>query len=111
MNCDVRNSRPRPDSEWFNPAGQSVSTQLLYRLPGIMRDQSGVYTCVVTESGVSANSSVDVTVQCECVFAEERLVVVKFMHSKITIHSKSVTMTILCGSVCVAANNQRRRWN
>ena len=70
MNCDTTNSRPRPSAQWFNPAGQLVSTERAFAIPVVLRNQSGVYTCVAVQlaTGLNMSSTVDVIVQCECVF-------------------------------------------
>ena len=70
MNCDTTNSRPRPSVQWFNPAGQLVSTERMLIVLVILRNQTGVYTCVANQpnSELNMSSTVDVIVQCECVF-------------------------------------------
>ena len=69
LNCDTTNSRPRPNPRWFNPAGQLFSTEREFTIV-VLRNQTGVYTCVAIQlaTGLTMNSTVDVIVQCECVF-------------------------------------------
>jgi hypothetical protein len=65
LNCDTTNSRPRPSVQWFNPAGQLVSTERMLIVLVILRNQTGVYTCVANQpnTGLNMSSTVDVIVQ------------------------------------------------
>ena len=69
MDCDVTNTIPLPNVQWFNPAGQIVAVVRLLMIENIQRSQSGTYTCLALQSstGINMTSIVDVTVQCKCV--------------------------------------------
>ena len=67
LDCDVTNSVPLPNVQWFNPAGQIVAVDTELIIENIQRSQSGTYTCVALQSGIDMTSTVDVTVQCKCV--------------------------------------------
>ena len=66
--CDTSNTRPRPIVKWFNPAGVTISTAGNLEIMNIQRSAAGIYACVATllDSGDTMNSTVNVTVQCEC---------------------------------------------
>ena len=79
MNCDTTNSRPRPSVQWFNPAGQLVSTERAFAVSVVLRNQAGVYTCVAVQpdTGLNMSSTVDVIVQCECMYNYVDMVLIR----------------------------------
>ena len=67
LNCDTSNSRPRPSVEWFSPEGIMISITRDLEIMNIQRSAAGIYTCVaLLRYGATMNSTVNVTVQCEC---------------------------------------------
>ena len=54
--------------EWLSPEGDVVSNDTTLAIMNIQRSAAGIYTCVGTHpiSGAAMNSTVNVTVQCEC---------------------------------------------
>ena len=66
LDCDASNSRPSPSVAWFDPEGEMVSDSRALMIENILRDATGTYSCVASESGATMTSSVTVTVQCEC---------------------------------------------
>ena len=68
LDCDTSNSRPRPSVEWFSPERVVVTNERTLEIMNIQRSAAGIYTCVATHplSKATMNSTVNVTVQCEC---------------------------------------------
>ena len=67
LDCDTSNSRPRPGVEWLSPEGVVLSRHRNFEIMNIQRSAAGIYTCVaISRSGATMNSTVDVTVLCEC---------------------------------------------
>ena len=67
LDCDTSNSRPRPSVEWLSPEGVMISVTRDLEIMNIRRSAAGIYTCVaILRSGATMNSTVNVTVQCEC---------------------------------------------
>ena len=68
LKCDASNSRPLPILKWFSPEGVIIGTAGNLEIMNIQRSAAGIYTCVATQlqSGDAMNSTVNVTVQCEC---------------------------------------------
>ena len=54
--------------EWLSPEGVVLSNDTTLEIMNIQRNATGIYTCVATHplSGATMNSTVNVTVQCEC---------------------------------------------
>ena len=69
LDCDTSNSRPRrPSVEWLSPEGVTVSNGRILEIMNIQGSAAGIYTCIATHTvhGTTMNSTVNVTVQCEC---------------------------------------------
>ena len=68
LDCDTSNSRPRPQVRWLSPEGDELSRVRELEVMNIQRSAAGIYTCVaiILSSGATMNSTVNVTVQCEC---------------------------------------------
>ena len=69
LDCDASNSsNPRPSVEWLSPERVVVSNDTTLEIMNIQRNATGIYTCVATHTIYRAtiNSTVNVTVQCEC---------------------------------------------
>ena len=68
LDCDTSNSRPRPSVEWLSSEGVMVSNGRILEIKNIQGSVAGIYTCVATRTihGTTMNSTVNVTVQCEC---------------------------------------------
>ena len=52
----------------MSPEGVGVSNERILEIANIQESEEGIYTCVATHplSGATMNSTVKVTVQCEC---------------------------------------------
>ena len=67
LDCDTSNSGPRPSVKWLSPKGVMISITRDSEIMKIQRSAAGIYTCVaISRSGATMNSTVNVTVQCEC---------------------------------------------
>ena len=68
LTCDVSNSRPLPSIKWVYPGGQTFTRDL--EISNTTRYMTGTYTCIATHTTFSdgtVNTSVHITILCECV--------------------------------------------
>ena len=72
LDCDSSNSRPNPSVQWFNAEGDMITSDRKLNITNIQQNEMGIYTCVATQLGITMNNSVNVIVQCECVWFDKR---------------------------------------
>ena len=69
LSCDSSNSFQLPPVQWFNEAGEMVSSGAVLMLTDILKSQAGTYTCQTNppppNSENSTSSSATVVVQCK----------------------------------------------
>ena len=66
LDCDASNSQPLPTVAWLDPQGEEISSSRDNEIVGISRTQSGIYTCVATDSnGETQDTTVNVIVEGE----------------------------------------------
>ena len=84
LDCDASNSIPHASVEWLSPEGINVSNERILEIMNIQRSAAGIYTCVATYpiSGATMNSTVNVTVQCECHDACTYKIII-YIHKKV----------------------------
>ena len=68
MDCDTSQLKIPTTVQWLSPEGVVASNESILEIMNIQRSAAGIYTCVVTHplSRATMNSTVNVTVQCEC---------------------------------------------
>ena len=68
LSCDSGTSTRIVGVQWRGPDGEVITYTRDLIIPDIQRDQSGVYTCFITNiNGKTISGNGTVTVQCECV--------------------------------------------
>ena len=67
LECDITNSHPLPSIRWVYPGGQTFTKDI--EINNITRNMAGTYTCIATTtfSDSTVNTSVHITILCECV--------------------------------------------
>ena len=70
LDCDTSNSTFHLSVKWFSHEGVVVSNERILEIMNIQRSATGIYTCVATHPLIedTMNSTVTVTVQCECYY-------------------------------------------
>ena len=69
LDCDAID--PIINVMWLSPEGIVVSNEMNLVIMNIQRSAAGTYTCEATHKihGTTRNSTVNVTVQCECLYS------------------------------------------
>ena len=66
--CNASHSRPPATVQWLSPGGEVVSDGGVLEIFNFTWKLEGLYTCVASfvNSSVTKNSSVQVTIRCDC---------------------------------------------
>ena len=68
LDCDTSQLRIPASVRWLSPEGVVANNESILEIMNIQRSAAGIYTCVAKHlfSRATMNSSVNITVQCEC---------------------------------------------